>query len=153
MATLNSWYSVPLEGRKRTGREIGGRIGGHDNGHELFRCAAPEQVFAALVRVFNLSLSSVETHWYGIVWALAVVTMIVGNVIALSQTSMKRLLASQQAETKRLSEEVANLNESIDGLRQSFASVRTTEAETPSVTRRKPARHQASVRKRGKSRG
>ena len=67
--------------------------------------------------------------------------------------TMKRLLASQQADTKRLSEQVANLNESIDGLRQSFASVRATEAETPSVTRRKPARHQASVRKRGKSRG
>src|SRR6266436_3797115 len=32
--------------------------------------------------------------------------------------TVKRLLASQQAETKRLSEQVANLNESIDGLRQ-----------------------------------
>ena len=67
--------------------------------------------------------------------------------------TMKRLLASQQADTKRLSEQVATLNESIDGLRQSFASVRATEAETPSVTRRKPARHHASLRKRGKSRG
>jgi uncharacterized protein HemX len=67
--------------------------------------------------------------------------------------TMKRLLASQQADTKRLSEQVANLNESIDGLRQSFASVRATEAEAPSVTRRKPARHQASARKRGKSHG
>ena len=66
--------------------------------------------------------------------------------------TMKRLLASQQADTKRLSEQVATLNESIDGLRQSFASVRATEAETPSVTRRKPARHHASLRKRGKSR-
>ena len=64
--------------------------------------------------------------------------------------TMKRLLASQQADTKRLSEQVATLNESIDGLRQSFASVRTTEAETPSVTRRKPARPRvhASARKR-----
>src|SRR5436309_10200950 len=64
--------------------------------------------------------------------------------------TMKRLLASQQADTKRLSEQVATLNESIDGLRQSFASVRTTEAETPSVTRRKPARLRvhASARKR-----
>jgi len=67
--------------------------------------------------------------------------------------TMKRLLASQQADTKRLSEQVTTLNESIDGLRQSFASVRATEADTPSVTRRKPARHQASVHKRGKSRG
>lgn len=64
--------------------------------------------------------------------------------------TMKRLLASQQADTKRLSEQVANLNESIDSLRQSFASARATEAETPSVTRRKPAhlRVHASARKR-----
>ncbi|MDF0518239.1 hypothetical protein P0R31_13450 [Bradyrhizobium yuanmingense] len=63
--------------------------------------------------------------------------------------TMKRLLAAQQADTKRLSEQVTALNESIDGLRQSSASARATEVETPSVTRRKPARHrQASARKR-----
>lgn len=67
--------------------------------------------------------------------------------------TMKRLLASQQADTKRLSEQVASLNKSIDGLRQSFASVRATEADTPSVTRRKPVHHHASARKRGRSRG
>lgn len=66
--------------------------------------------------------------------------------------TMKRLMAAQQADTKRLSEQVAALNESIDGLRQSFASARATEVETPSVTRRKPARHrvQASARKRSR---
>ncbi|TYL82859.1 hypothetical protein [Bradyrhizobium cytisi] len=65
--------------------------------------------------------------------------------------TMRRLLASQQADTKRLSEQVANLNESIDGLRQSFASVRSTEADTPSVTRRKPARpRHASAPKRSR---
>lgn len=64
--------------------------------------------------------------------------------------TMKRLFASQQADTKRLSEQVASLNESIDGLRQSFASVRATEADTPSVTPGKPARHRvhAGARKR-----
>ncbi|MEY9128018.1 hypothetical protein [Bradyrhizobium yuanmingense] len=63
--------------------------------------------------------------------------------------TMKRLLAAQQADTKRLSEQVTALNESIDGLRQSFASARATEVETPSVTRRKLARHRhASARKR-----
>lgn len=66
--------------------------------------------------------------------------------------TMKRLMAAQQADTKRLSEQVASLNESIDGLRQSFASARATEVETPSVTHRKPARHrvQASARKRSR---
>ena len=67
--------------------------------------------------------------------------------------SMKRLMAAQQADTKRLSEQVATLNESIDSLKQSFASARTTEAETPAVTRRKPARHRVSARKQGRSRG
>ena len=66
--------------------------------------------------------------------------------------TMKRLMAAQQADTKRLSEQVATLSESIDGLRQSFASARATEVETPTVTRRKPARHrvQASARKRSR---
>ena len=66
--------------------------------------------------------------------------------------TMKRLITAQQADTKRLSEQVATLNESIDNLRQSFASARATEAESPSVTRRKPARHRvhASVRKRSR---
>src|SRR6478752_2153873 len=61
--------------------------------------------------------------------------------------TMKRLMAAQQADTKRLSEQVATLNESIDSLKQSFASARTAEAETPSVTRRKPVRHRVSARK------
>jgi phage shock protein A len=67
--------------------------------------------------------------------------------------TVKRLLATQQADTKRLSEQVTTLNESIDGLRQSFASARATEAETPSVTRRKPVRHRvhaSSARKRSR---
>ena len=50
-------------------------------------------VFAAFVRVFTFGLSGVESHWYGLIWALAIATMIVGNVLALTQTNMKRLLA------------------------------------------------------------
>jgi uncharacterized protein HemX len=67
--------------------------------------------------------------------------------------TMKRLLASQQADTKRLSEQVASLNESIDGLRQSFASVRSAEADTPSVTPRKPVRHRVHASAHKRSRG
>lgn len=55
--------------------------------------ATKAAVFAAFVRVFNLALDPVHSHWYGIVWILAVLTMVAGNVIALAQTSMKRLLA------------------------------------------------------------
>ncbi len=50
-------------------------------------------VFAAFIRVFNFSLNAVESHWFGLLWAIAIATMIVGNVLALSQTNMKRLLA------------------------------------------------------------
>ncbi|MGY8663056.1 hypothetical protein Q3C01_11885 [Bradyrhizobium sp. UFLA05-109] len=66
--------------------------------------------------------------------------------------TVKRLLASQQADTKRLSEQVATLTESVDGLKQSFASAQATETETPAVGRRKAARRHASLRKRGRSR-
>jgi hypothetical protein len=65
----------------------------------------------------------------------------------------KRLLAFQQAETKRLSEQVATLTESIDGLKQSYASAQATEPETSQVTRRKPGRRShASARHRSRSR-
>jgi acyl-CoA synthetase (AMP-forming)/AMP-acid ligase II len=43
----------------------------------------------------------------------------------------RRLLASQQADTKRLAEQVANLTEAVDGLRQSFASVQSEPASPP----------------------
>jgi NADH-quinone oxidoreductase subunit N len=55
--------------------------------------ATKAAVFPALLRVFNLSLGSVQSKWFGIIWALAIATMVVGNLLALSQTNMKRLLA------------------------------------------------------------
>ena len=41
--------------------------------------------------------------------------------------AMRRLLAAQQADTKRLSDQVATLTTSVDGLRQSFASAQSSE--------------------------
>ncbi|SRR5579884_74510 len=55
--------------------------------------ATKAAVFPAFLRVFNLALGAESHRWFGILWALAIVTMIVGNVLALSQSSMKRLLA------------------------------------------------------------
>jgi NADH-quinone oxidoreductase subunit N len=49
--------------------------------------------FLALLRVFPLSLGALAAHWAVALGALAVVTMVVGNVAALAQTSYKRLLA------------------------------------------------------------
>lgn len=49
--------------------------------------------FAAFARVFLVSLGSVQDQWQWILWVLAVVTMIVGNVTALVQNNIKRMLA------------------------------------------------------------
>ena len=48
--------------------------------------------FAALFRVLGEAFAAVPA-WHAIVWWLAVVTMVVGNLIALAQRTLKRLLA------------------------------------------------------------
>ena len=49
--------------------------------------------FAALLRVFATAFPSLAVDMTDILWALAALTMIVGNVIAISQSDIKRLLA------------------------------------------------------------
>ena len=49
--------------------------------------------FAMLLRVFLEGLPAVSEHWQWLFAALAVVTMTVGNVAALTQSNTKRLLA------------------------------------------------------------
>jgi NADH-quinone oxidoreductase subunit N len=49
--------------------------------------------FAALLRVFATAFPSIAVDMTGILWALAALTMIIGNVIAISQSNIKRLLA------------------------------------------------------------
>jgi uncharacterized protein HemX len=71
--------------------------------------------------------------------------------------TVRRLLGSQQTDTKKLSEQVGALTEAINGLRESFASTQATEpAAEPTRKRSANARPRAirSVhRKRGKSPG
>jgi uncharacterized protein HemX len=51
--------------------------------------------------------------------------------------TVRRVLAAQQADNKRLSEQVSGLAEAIEGLRQSFASARASEpAGAPAVRNR-----------------
>jgi uncharacterized protein HemX len=67
--------------------------------------------------------------------------------------TVRRLLALQQADSKRLSEQIATLTESVDGLRQSFASTRS---DDPAPSVRKSSRkkiYRSANRKRGKSQG
>lgn len=49
--------------------------------------------FAAFLRVFYTAFYPFLSEWSGILWFIAVLTMTVGNVIALVQNNMKRLLA------------------------------------------------------------
>src|SRR3954462_5074111 len=54
--------------------------------------------------------------------------------------SLKRLVTAQQADAKRLSEQVGGLTGSIDTLRQSFASTQAAESSDPPVTRKRAVR-------------
>jgi uncharacterized protein YoxC len=54
--------------------------------------------------------------------------------------TVRRLLAAQQTDTKKLSEQVGTLTEAIDGLRQSFASTRASEAAADSAPRKRSAK-------------
>jgi uncharacterized protein HemX len=73
-------------------------------------------------------------------------------------TTVRRLFAAQQADTRKLSEQVGSLTEAIDGLRQSFASAQAAEPATPPTTRKrsanaKPHAIKGANRKRSKSQG
>ena len=62
--------------------------------------------------------------------------------------TVRRLLASQQTDTKKLSEQVGTLTETIDRLRQSFASTGASEAATDSAPRKRSAKAKPRSRKR-----
>ena len=49
--------------------------------------------FAALLRVFSTAFPSIASDMTGVFWGLAALTMVLGNVIAIAQTNIKRLLA------------------------------------------------------------
>jgi NADH-quinone oxidoreductase subunit N len=49
--------------------------------------------FAALLRVFVSAFPALSVDLYPVFWALAALTMIVGNVVAIAQTNIKRMLA------------------------------------------------------------
>ena len=49
--------------------------------------------FAGFLRVFPLHLGAVSADWSWVLWVVAALTMTVGNIIALVQTNIKRMLA------------------------------------------------------------
>jgi NADH-quinone oxidoreductase subunit N len=59
-----------------------------------FMSAGPKAAaFAAFVRIFMEALPSLQGQWTGVIWVMAVLTMSLGNVIALVQDNIKRMLA------------------------------------------------------------
>ena len=49
--------------------------------------------FVALARVFVVALNPVVPQWTPVLWAVAVLTMVAGNVLAVTQRDVKRMLA------------------------------------------------------------
>jgi len=49
--------------------------------------------FGALLRVFYVALGGLTWDWEPMLWAVAILTMVVGSVLALTQTDVKRMLA------------------------------------------------------------
>jgi NADH-quinone oxidoreductase subunit N len=59
-----------------------------------FMSAGPKAAaFATFVRIFVDALPSIRNEWVDLLWILAVLTMTVGNIIALVQDNVKRMLA------------------------------------------------------------
>ncbi|HEY6316800.1 MAG TPA: NADH-quinone oxidoreductase subunit N [Acidimicrobiia bacterium] len=55
--------------------------------------ATKAAAFAALLRVFGVAFPLYRTDWRPAVWALAVLSLVVGSVAAVVQTDIKRILA------------------------------------------------------------
>jgi NADH-quinone oxidoreductase subunit N len=49
--------------------------------------------FAAFARVFLSALEPLRADWTPVIWALAILTMIVGTVVGVAQSNLKRMLA------------------------------------------------------------
>jgi len=59
-----------------------------------FMSAGPKAAaFAAFLRIMEYCFFSLKPEWTAMLWVLAVLTMIIGNVLAINQTNIKRMLA------------------------------------------------------------
>lgn len=60
----------------------------------LFIAAAPKiAAFAMIIRLLAEGLIDLQAHWQGMLIMLAVLSMIVGNIVAIAQSNLKRMLA------------------------------------------------------------
>ncbi|RDH74456.1 NADH-quinone oxidoreductase subunit NuoN [Mycolicibacterium moriokaense] len=69
--------------------------------------------FGALLRIFYVAVPEIRAEWRPVLWAIAILTMIVGTVTAVTQSDVKRMLAySAVAHTGFILTGVIALNES-----------------------------------------
>ena len=59
----------------------------------LIATGSKAAALGALLRVLTVALRAVQADWTVVLWAVAAVTMTVGNVIAIAQSNLKRMLA------------------------------------------------------------
>jgi NADH-quinone oxidoreductase subunit N len=59
----------------------------------LIATGSKAAAFAALIRVLVVALRGAQPDWTALLWIVAALTMTVGNVAALAQSNLKRLLA------------------------------------------------------------
>jgi NADH-quinone oxidoreductase subunit N len=59
----------------------------------LIATGSKAAMFAALVRLVMAGLRGLQADWTILLWALAALTMTVGNVVAIAQSNLKRMLA------------------------------------------------------------
>src|SRR5262249_36812712 len=58
----------------------------------LIATGSKAAAFAALIRVLTVALKAAQPDWSVLLWAVAAVTMTAGNVIAIAQSNLKRML-------------------------------------------------------------
>jgi NADH-quinone oxidoreductase subunit N len=69
--------------------------------------------FGALLRIFYVAVPEIRADWRPVLWAIAILTMVVGTVTAVTQSDVKRMLAySAVAHTGFILVGVIALNES-----------------------------------------
>jgi NADH-quinone oxidoreductase subunit N len=59
----------------------------------LIATGSKSAAFAALIRVLVVALRGAQPDWAALLWGVAALTMTIGNVVALAQSNLKRMLA------------------------------------------------------------
>ncbi len=59
----------------------------------LIATGSKAAAFAALIRVLVVALRGAQADWSALLWGVAALTMTLGNVVALAQSNLKRMLA------------------------------------------------------------